>query len=675
MDHKEQAWFVASDRDARNEVGNPIPAGSALHRGSAKRCRRGPVMDLRSDLLAGASGAFFDPWQAPRSRGFCSNLRAGSDEPLTRVRESWHARRMIPVITSLTGMDRLQRALAAPPAGPSRQLLSLQAFRLRLRDQFDELLCLSRLTKIRRLDYQVETVLKVLRTFRGRALLADEVGLGKTIEAGMLIAEFVMRGMARRTLVIVPAALVGQWQAELREKFEIEARCSDDVSFRSNPERAWAEATGVVVASLQLVRSARHAPLVREQKWDLVVVDEAHHVKNRETAGYQLIDALKSRYLLLLTATPVENSLDELYNLVTLLKPGQLATPAAFRREFLAKGDPFAPRNRDKLRALLAEVMIRNTRALAGRSIELPPRFAQTVIVVPSPSEQALYDAVVQAIRAAMAAGKTQRFALRGLLEQAGSSAEAVRDAVGRWRADHGSALPELARLHEIACAATSARSTKLARLLELLQSPKRLASGSKTLVFTRFRSTLEAVSQGLTAAGIEHCTFHGGMSGPEKDLAVARLREQVSVMVATEVGGEGRNLQFANVLVNYDLPWNPMKIEQRIGRLHRIGQTREVHVYSFCAQGSAEDRILDVLDRRIHLFELVIGEVDMILGRAMQDQDFEDRVFDIVARAQSEADVSLGFDALAEELARARSDYDKVQALDEALFRRDFET
>jgi SNF2 family DNA or RNA helicase len=582
---------------------------------------------------------------------------------------------MIPVVTSVAGVDRLRDALGRPFVSLAQQELALWAFQLRLRDQFDELLCLSRLTHIRRLDYQVETVLKVLRTFRGRALLADEVGLGKTIEAGMLIAEFVLRGMARRTLVIVPAALVGQWQAELREKFEIQARSSDEALFRSEPEQAWAQASGVVIASLQMVRSARHAPLVREQKWDLVVVDEAHHVKNRETAGYQLVDALKSRYLLLLTATPVENSLDELYNLVTLLKPGQLATPAAFRREFLAKGDPFSPKNRDKLRALLAVVMIRNTRALAGRAIELPPRFAQTVIVEPSDAERALYDSVVKAIRAAVAAGNGRRMALRLLLEQAGSSAEAVRDAVARSQAESGSGLPELAHLHDVAVAASSSRSTKLARLLELLASTHGLAPGSKALVFTRFRSTLDAVSDGLAAAGIPHSVFHGGMSGLEKDEAVARLRDEVSVMVATEVGGEGRNLQFANVLVNYDLPWNPMKIEQRIGRLHRIGQTREVHVYSFCARGSAEDRILDVLDRRIHLFELVIGEVDMILGRSMQEQEFEDRIFDILARAQSDADVQSGFDALAEQLAKARTDYDKVQALDEALFRRDFET
>jgi superfamily II DNA/RNA helicase len=133
--------------------------------------------------------------------------------------------------------------------------------------------------------------------------------------------------------------------------------------------------------------------------------------------------------------------------------------------------------------------------------------------------------------------------------------------------------------------------------------------------------------------------------------------------------------LQFANVLVNYDLPWNPMKIEQRIGRLHRIGQTREVHIYNLCARGSAEDRILDVLDRRIHLFELVIGEVDLILGRSMQEEEFEQRIFQIFAGSASESEIDHGFDALAESLQRGRSDYEKIKALDAALFRRDFET
>ena len=594
------------------------------------------------------------------------------------MRWSWHRLTVIPMTIDTVGVERVREALAAPPVSRERLELALAAWRFRLRDQFDELLCLSRLTSIRRLDYQVETALKVLRTFRGRALLADEVGLGKTIEAGMVISEFVLRGMARRTLVITPAALVGQWQTELATKFEVDARSTDEAIFRTDPESAWANASGVVVGSLQLVRSARVAGFVKAQKWDLVVVDEAHHIKNRTTAGYQLIDALKSRYLLLLTATPVENSLDELYNLVTLLKPGQLATPAAFRRQFLEKGDPFSPKNREKLRGLLSEVMIRNTRALAGSAIELPPRFAQTVVVEPLEAERKLYDTVTEAIRIAARTEKDKagirRMSLRLLLEQAGSSAEAFRDALARATQTSGGSLP-LAKKLVRAAAAACERSSKLDRLLDLVAALPGLGSGSKMLVFTRFRATLEAISQRLGAVQIPHVAFRGSMSGSEKDAAVARFQADVPIMIATEVGGEGRNLQFANVLVNYDLPWNPMKIEQRIGRLHRIGQTREVHVYSLCARGSVEDRMLDVLDRRIHLFELVIGEVDLILGRSLDKQEFEDRIFDIVARAADDAEVERGFDTLAEELARARGDYEKVKTLDSALFRRDFET
>jgi SNF2 family DNA or RNA helicase len=201
------------------------------------------------------------------------------------------------------------------------------------------------------------------------------------------------------------------------------------------------------------------------------------------------------------------------------------------------------------------------------------------------------------------------------------------------------------------------------------------VAPNSKTVVFTRFRATQEALSAELSRAGIGHSIFEGGMSGRDKDRAVERLRDEVPVMLATDIGGEGRNLQFANVIVNYDLPWNPMKIEQRIGRLHRIGQTREVRVFSLCAKGSAEERILDVLDRRIHLFELVIGEVDLILGRALDEREFDERVFAIYQRARSDADIEGGFDEMASSLERARGQYEKVKALDEALFRRDFET
>jgi SNF2 family DNA or RNA helicase len=196
-----------------------------------------------------------------------------------------------------------------------------------------------------------------------------------------------------------------------------------------------------------------------------------------------------------------------------------------------------------------------------------------------------------------------------------------------------------------------------------------------KAVVFTRFKATLEALAQTLEARGVDFVTFQGGMSGPQKDEAVQRFHEQARVLLATEVGGEGRNLQFANVLVNFDLPWNPMKIEQRIGRLHRIGQQQEVHIFSLCAAQSAEERILDVLDRRIHLFELVVGEVDLILGRALGEKEFDEQVFDIYTSAPDEAALHRRFEALADELAKARRGYEQVKALDEQLFAEDFET
>jgi SNF2 family DNA or RNA helicase len=585
---------------------------------------------------------------------------------------------LVPSAPAAARCAALEAALRGGQRGGLADLaLALDAWRLKLADQFDELLCLGRMRDVRRLDHQVETVHRVLRSFCGRALLADEVGLGKTVEAGMLVSEYLLRGMVRSVLVVCPAALVGQWRAELANKFGIEAETTDEPRFRASPEEAWAtrDAPQVIVASLQLARSARHAELVRRRRWDLVVVDEAHHVKHRTTAGYRLLDALKSRFLLLLTATPVENDLEELYNLVTLLRPGQLATPAAFKRQFVEKGDPFSPRNRERLRQLLGEVMIRNTRALAGEALDLPARFAQTVVVDPSPEEVAFYDAVLALVRASAPGAGRARLSLRTLLEEAGSSAAAASETLVGLEGREGVDRAALAAALAAARAAAAGRPRKLAKLLDLVRVLDAIAPGSKAVVFTRFRATLEAVAAALEAEGVPHVRFHGGMTGPEKDAAVERLRdEEVPVMLATEVGGEGRNLQFANVLVNYDLPWNPMKIEQRIGRLHRIGQTREVRIYSLCARGSAEERILDVLDRRIHLFELVVGEVDLILGRPLDEKEFDERVFDIYERARGEAEVAAAFEGLADDLAAARGHYDKAKAFDEALFRRDFE-
>jgi SNF2 family DNA or RNA helicase len=167
----------------------------------------------------------------------------------------------------------------------------------------------------------------------------------------------------------------------------------------------------------------------------------------------------------------------------------------------------------------------------------------------------------------------------------------------------------------------------------------------------------------------IPFALFHGRMDNQRKDREIESFRAEKQVLVTTEIGGEGRNLQFCCRMVNYDLPWNPMKIEQRIGRIHRIGQEKEVQIFNFCAAGSIEDYILDILDRKINMFEMVVGEIDMIIGRIKGEKEFEDLVYDIWVGSGSEADRIKGFNNLGTRMKRARTGYEKTRELDEKLF------
>ena len=500
----------------------------------------------------------------------------------------------------------------------------LAAHALASAERFEELLALTLMTlgKVEPHAYQIETARRVLRFFRGRALLADEVGLGKTVEALMILREYQLRGAVRRALVIVPPALLGQWVGELTEKAGIVPRTTEGAALRADPEGFW-RGEGVVVASLATARSPRHIGAVQAEPWDLVIVDEAHHVKNRGTSSFKLVDGVKSWFLLLLTATPIETYLEELYNLVTLLKPGQFATPAAFRAQFVDRKDPLAPRNRERLRGLLAEVMVRNTRADSG--LALPPRYVSTVAVDALPEERALYEAVVAFLRAHAGDAKARMLGSTLLLE-AGSSPAAVRGTVARAieaREEAGKA-PELrAALAELGARAAKVRGTRKAKaLVDLVK-----AHPDQVLVFTRFRETLGDLERVLREAGVSPLAFHGGMGAEAKRAALGAFREGGKVLLATDVGGEGQNLHHCHVLVNFDLPYNPMLIEQRIGRLHRMGQKEEVRVYNLCAKGTAEERVLDLLDRRLHLFELVVGEMDMVLGNLADERDLEERI------------------------------------------------
>jgi hypothetical protein len=539
------------------------------------------------------------------------------------------------------------------------RLVSLAA-QIRDAESYDRLFAVERAEGLLRLSHQEETARKVLSTLLGRALLADEVGLGKTIEAGLVLSEYLLRGRVESALILAPPSLVGQWREELQSKFRIDTRTTDDNTFGSDAAEFWTS-PGIVVASLATARSPRHRDHVTCHPWDLVIVDEAHALKNSRTESYALVSRLTSRFLLLLTATPVENSVEELYNLVSLLRPGHLGGRGAFLRRFADRRGRLNETARQEVRALLGEVMVRNTRALSG--VRLPPRFARTLLVDPNPGERELYEHLAVALRALGASGRT-RLLLSVLLQEAGSSPYAVRATLEKVRGNPELGAPAVAALSPaIECAAQPVETGKGATLLRVLDG-----GAEATVVFTRFRATLDFLASLLAAHRIGYQQMHGDMPAAVRRDAVQRCRDG-GVLLSTDVGSEGLNLQFCRRVINFDLPWNPMRIEQRIGRIHRIGQEHPVEVVNFCLAGSIEERILVILDERINLFELVVGEVDMILGYLEEDRDFPNLVLDAFAEPET-AGREHAFGRIGDALAAARVRYAKIKTFDERFFR-----
>jgi superfamily II DNA or RNA helicase len=556
----------------------------------------------------------------------------------------------------------LLTALQRPPDRDGGRYGLRQRFaHLSLAQGFEELLCLPHLRGIETFWYQVETVRKVLKQFRGRVLLADEVGLGKTIEAGMVLKEYLLRGMVDSVLVLTPASLVGQWREEIETKFDIACATTHDALLRSDPERFWSQKR--LIASLAVARRSEHATRIIGRSFDLVIVDEAHHLRDRTSQSYKLVDTLNKRFLLLLSATPVQNDLTELYNVLTLLKPGIFKTLKEFRAAHVTPGKRHQPANPERLRELMRGAMVRNTRAVVA--LKLPRRHAATVRVDGSEGERAAYQELAAAGRRLAAEG-ANRLALQHLLGAAGSSPAAAAAAVRRLSGRHVDAS-----WHALAQSWESIGiGGKEAALIDLL----RRNPDEKKLVFVHYRETLEHLARLLAQEGFAFARFEGALSGAAKDAAIAAFRERVPVLLSTESGGEGRNIQFCNTLINFDVPWNPMAIEQRIGRIDRIGQQREVFVFNLVTRGTLEEQILRLLDEKILMFELVVGEMGAILGGLEEDRDFADLMLDAWLRS-TEASRAEAFDALGSRLQGARERHESAKALDAGLFGEDFET
>ena len=540
-----------------------------------------------------------------------------------------------------------------------------EAERLALAPGFDRLITLDANT-IKELPHQIEVARRVLRHMGGRAILADEVGLGKTIEAGIILKELLVRGLARRVLILTPASLVTQWQGELESKF---------FEKFDTPTEAdeWKRVTKGIT-SYDRARGERHAKAILKHRWDLVIIDEAHKVKNHKAATYQFIQRIDRNYLLLLTATPLQNDLRELYNLVTLLRPGQLGTWREFSKVHLTAGDRRTPKDPDALKELTAQVMVRTRRSSVALALELPPRRPLHPSIALTDAEVRLYRQTTAFLRKLYREGfidprdeevsedrrRRKKRTGKGILQlelirlsqRLCSSAAALAESLEAL-SDGELITPEYRMLaRELATDArrvkTHAKLQELARILD--------ANDERLIVFSEHLPTLDLIAEHIRRAGRKAIVYSGSLSMAERAKRLAAFkREPNAVFVATRAGTEGLNLQFCNRLVNYELPWNPMVVEQRIGRIHRIGQTREAHIVNFAARGTIEAHVLRLLDQKIKLFELVVGELDVILGDFGGADTLEERLAEAWLSADSDEVFEQRVESIGDEVAASR--------------------
>ncbi|MBY0122412.1 DEAD/DEAH box helicase [Bacillus sp. S/N-304-OC-R1] len=480
------------------------------------------------------------------------------------------------------------------------------------------------------LPHQLEVAKQVVENMNGKAILADEVGLGKTIEAGLILKEYMIRGLVKKVLILVPASLVTQWAIELNTKFFIPA-----VTQRKS--YVW-EQCDIVVSSIDTAKRNPHRDIIYKQDYDLIIIDEAHKLKNNKTKNYEFVQNLKKKFCLLLTATPIQNRISEIFNLVSLLKPGHLGTESAFYKKY--NKDARDLNDDEHLKELVNKVMIRNRRADTG--IQWTKRVVETIPIEFSAEERELYSAVSSLRRDGNWISSSQ-FSVMTLQREACSSREAVyftiKNMLDRQEAPSASFREQIQYL--ISKVEAVQRNSKAEKALELIQE-----INDKVIIFTEYRATQMYLQWFLKQHGITSVPFRGGFKRGKKDWMRELFQKNAQVLIATEAGGEGINLQFCNHIINFDLPWNPMRLEQRIGRIHRLGQEKDVMIYNFATKDTVEEHVLKLLYEKINLFEKVIGDLDDILTK-LDFGNVEDHLIDIFGKSATEGEMRIKMENL----------------------------
>lgn len=523
--------------------------------------------------------------------------------------------------------------------------LAYEAEESRTVASFDELLCLRHIQQVEPMPHQLETAKKVLTEMRGRAILADEVGLGKTIEAGLILKEYMVRGLVKKVLILVPASLVLQWVRELNSKFGIAAAAQKKAYM-------W-EQCDVVVASMDTAKRDPHRDIVLNMEYDMLIIDEAHKLKNKKTTNYQFVSELRKKYCLLLTATPVQNDMKELYNLINVLKPGQLGGQGRFQSDFV-RGKR-TPKNESQLQEELAKIMIRNRRSDGG--VAFTKRKVKNIILELSPEELELYHGVTGFVRDRYEESQGDLASILSLVtlqREVCSSRDAVFLTLFNMFKKMPEDSPMRARIGELVQLIKSIKAnTKAEKAMELIQE-----IGDKVIIFTEYRASQEYLLHYLKERKISAVPYRGGMNRGKKDWMMDLFKSRAQVLVATEAGGEGINLQFCHHMINFDLPWNPMRVEQRIGRVHRLGQTKDVQIYNMSTKNTIEEHILNLLHEKINMFEMVIGGLDTILERIeKRSTSLESRILRMVLESRDDADMRSRLDELGREFHHVREE------------------
>ncbi len=492
------------------------------------------------------------------------------------------------------------------PAGafPARVARAYEEFlAIRAAADLNSLRCLASID-VEPYDYQRKAALQVIGQMGGRAMIADDVGLGKTIEAGLVLKEYLHRGLARRTLLVAPPGLLlAQLCDELRRKFKIDVR-----EYRSNGDAleqrfyvgpGGLDAANNAAVSLRTLSREPTATKFASLPWDVVVVDECHHIKSPRSKGYRAVRRLVARYTLFMSATPFSGKPEELWAVYSALRPGALGEQARFVSDMeRGRGEDHKQTIRGMtIRRRRAEILVR-----------FPGREARRLTVRMTESERQRYLAVVEA---AKETGKGPLAWIQPVLQMS-ASYEAVRASEAFHR------FPTA--LQRDLAVLTDADHPKVRAFLERFVD--RLPRREKTLVFTHYQASQSAIVRLLKARG-RNAEGLLAASPLRRQELLAWFREDPSAefLVCGKGAGEGLNLQFCGLLVNLDLPWNPMQLEQRIGRVQRLGQPRrKVAIVNAVLAGTIEDRVLAIMEEKLRMFQSTLGDTEQILGEMFSE-------------------------------------------------------